>query len=179
MVWLAAVSRSSPGRSAVTSSRGVRLWEASTTAGSRFATAVPEDVTTTAGPLRTSTGRGSAEPHSGLGAGLYQDEVMAAARCLCHAAHLSGAADLGVMVDRVAVRDACYISSVWRGHCLRWLLPACRLSARHEKVSALCCNLKQWWGSFDLHGSFCRRSPRQRVAHAAPLAGLAWCRSVQ
>eukprot|EP00983_Pelagomonas_calceolata_P076649 1153509-Pelagomonas_calceolata.AAC.1 len=42
MVWLAPVSRSSPGRSAVTSSRGTPDSDASTTAGSRLATAVPE-----------------------------------------------------------------------------------------------------------------------------------------
>lgn len=51
MVWLAPVSRSSPGRSAVRSSKGTPLCDASTTAGSRFATAVPDDVINTAGAL--------------------------------------------------------------------------------------------------------------------------------
>lgn len=51
MVWFAPVSRSSPGRSAVSSSSGTPAWLASTTAGSRLATAVPDDVTTQAGTL--------------------------------------------------------------------------------------------------------------------------------
>jgi hypothetical protein len=42
MVWLAPVSLSSPGLSAVTSRRGTPDREASTTDGSRLATAVPE-----------------------------------------------------------------------------------------------------------------------------------------
>ena len=52
MVWLAPVSRSSPGRSAVKRSSGTRDMEASTTAGSRLATAVPDEVITTAGALQ-------------------------------------------------------------------------------------------------------------------------------
>ena len=42
MVWLAPVPRSSGGRSAERSSRGTADIEASTTAGSQLATAVPE-----------------------------------------------------------------------------------------------------------------------------------------
>ena len=57
MVWFAPVSRSSPGRSAVSSSMGTRDRLASTTAGSRFATAVPEDVITTAGTLQAAQRR--------------------------------------------------------------------------------------------------------------------------
>ena len=53
MVWLAPVSLSSAGRSADKSSMGTLDWLASTTDGSRLATAVPEVVITTAG-----TGRG-------------------------------------------------------------------------------------------------------------------------
>lgn len=49
IVWLAPVSRSSAGRSPVTSSSGTPLCDASTTQGSRLATAVPLEVTTTAG----------------------------------------------------------------------------------------------------------------------------------
>mmetsp|Transcript_7779 Transcript_7779/g.28617 ORF Transcript_7779/g.28617 Transcript_7779/m.28617 type:complete len:224 (+) Transcript_7779:3601-4272(+) len=41
IVWFAPVSRSSYGRSAVSNNKGVELSEASTTAGSKFATAVP------------------------------------------------------------------------------------------------------------------------------------------
>ena len=48
MVWLALVSRSSGGLSAVSSSSGAHDSCASTAAGSRFATAVPEDVITAA-----------------------------------------------------------------------------------------------------------------------------------
>lgn len=51
MVWLAPVARSSGGRSAVSRIKATPLCEASTTAGSRFATAVPDDVITTAGAL--------------------------------------------------------------------------------------------------------------------------------
>jgi hypothetical protein len=51
MVWLAPQSCSSPGRSAVSSSSGTPAWLASTTAGSRLATAVPLLVITTAGTL--------------------------------------------------------------------------------------------------------------------------------
>lgn len=53
MVWLAAVSLSSPGLSAVRRSRGTLLMEASTTAGNRLATAVPEEVMTAAERLST------------------------------------------------------------------------------------------------------------------------------
>jgi hypothetical protein len=49
MVWLAPVSRSSTGLSAVSSSSGTWERDASTTAGSRLATAVPELVMTAAG----------------------------------------------------------------------------------------------------------------------------------
>ena len=49
MVWLAAVSLNSGGLSAVTSSKGTWDREASTAAGRRLATAVPELVMTTAG----------------------------------------------------------------------------------------------------------------------------------
>ena len=49
IVWFAPVPRSSAGRSAVSRIIGVRDIAASTTAGKRFATAVPEVVTTTAG----------------------------------------------------------------------------------------------------------------------------------
>ena len=45
-VWLAPVSRSSGGRSALSSSSGTWSAAASTTAGSRLATAVPEETTT-------------------------------------------------------------------------------------------------------------------------------------
>ena len=51
MVWLAPQRCSSPGRSAVSSSSGTAACAASTTAGSRLATAVPLLVTTTAGRL--------------------------------------------------------------------------------------------------------------------------------
>ena len=51
MVWLAPVSRSSPGLSADRMIMGTPLCDASTTAGSRLATAVPDDVITTAGVL--------------------------------------------------------------------------------------------------------------------------------
>lgn len=54
MVWFAPVSLSSPGRSAVSRIKGMLLWLASMTAGIRFATAVPDDVTTTAGLLQRS-----------------------------------------------------------------------------------------------------------------------------
>ena len=50
IVWLAPVSLSSNGRSAVSTSMGTPLRLASTTAGSRFATAVPLLVTSAAGP---------------------------------------------------------------------------------------------------------------------------------
>ena len=49
MVWLAPAARSSGGRSAVSSSKGTESIAASTTAGSRLATAVPEVVMTAAG----------------------------------------------------------------------------------------------------------------------------------
>jgi hypothetical protein len=49
IVCVAPVARSSGGRSAVRTTIGVRAWSASTTAGSRFAAAVPDVVTTTAG----------------------------------------------------------------------------------------------------------------------------------
>src|SRR5947209_1855176 len=49
MVWFAPVWRSSGGRSAVSTSRGVRDWSASTTAGWKLAAAVPEVHTTAAG----------------------------------------------------------------------------------------------------------------------------------
>ena len=49
MVWFAPTSRSSGGRSAVSAISGTRDSEASTTAGSRFAAAVPEVVTTATG----------------------------------------------------------------------------------------------------------------------------------
>ena len=52
-VWLAPVSRSSGGRSAVRRRRGTRSVAASTTAGSRLATAVPE-VTITAAQHRVA-----------------------------------------------------------------------------------------------------------------------------
>ena len=51
MAWLAPASRSSHGRSAVSTMTGTRLWLASTTAGSRLATAVPDEVMMTAGIL--------------------------------------------------------------------------------------------------------------------------------
>ena len=53
IVWLAPVSRSSTGLSAESMIIGTLLCDASTTAGNRFATAVPEDVITTAGDLHT------------------------------------------------------------------------------------------------------------------------------
>ena len=49
VVWLAPVPRSSAGRSADSTSRGMPLWCASSTAGCRFATAVPDVVTTGTG----------------------------------------------------------------------------------------------------------------------------------
>ena len=49
VVWLAPVPRSRAGRSAVTTTSGTPAWAASTTAGSRLATAVPEVQTTAAG----------------------------------------------------------------------------------------------------------------------------------
>ena len=49
MVWLAPVPTSSAGRSAVTAISGTPLWEASRTAGSRFAAAVPDVVATGTG----------------------------------------------------------------------------------------------------------------------------------
>ncbi len=49
VVWLAPVPRSSGGRSALSTMRGTMPWWASSTAGCRLATAVPEVVTTTAG----------------------------------------------------------------------------------------------------------------------------------
>ena len=52
MVWLEPVPLNSPGRSAVMTIKGMLAWLASTTAGSRLATAVPDDVTTTAGCLQ-------------------------------------------------------------------------------------------------------------------------------
>ena len=49
IVWLAPLSRSSAGLSAVRSSKGTSDWDASTTAGNRLATAVPDDVMTAQG----------------------------------------------------------------------------------------------------------------------------------
>ena len=69
MVWLAPVSRSSPGRSADSTSSGTPLWDASTTAGRRLATAVPEDVMTTAGILCRHEIRVSIPPSLRFGAG--------------------------------------------------------------------------------------------------------------
>jgi len=60
VVWLAPVPRSSCGRSAVSSSSGTPAWCASRTAGCRFATAVPDVVTTATG--RAIAGRPSPGP---------------------------------------------------------------------------------------------------------------------
>ena len=49
VVWFAPTPRSSGGRSAVSSRSGTPAWWASRAAGSRFAAAVPEVQTTTAG----------------------------------------------------------------------------------------------------------------------------------
>ena len=49
VVWLAPVPRSSCGRSALTTTSGVPAWWASSTAGCRLATAVPDVVTTATG----------------------------------------------------------------------------------------------------------------------------------
>ncbi len=51
VVWLAPVPRISCGRSAVNTTSGTPEWEASSTAGCRFATAVPEVVTIATGPV--------------------------------------------------------------------------------------------------------------------------------
>ncbi len=55
VVWLASVPRSRAGRSAVTTTRGWPEWAASSTAGCRLATAVPDVHTTAArAPARVS-----------------------------------------------------------------------------------------------------------------------------
>lgn len=64
MVWLAPVSRSSPGRSADRMIIGTLLCDASTTAGSRLATAVPEEVITTACVLQPHRAKISNQHHA-------------------------------------------------------------------------------------------------------------------
>ena len=58
IVWFAPVCRSSTGLSAESMIIGTLLCEASTTAGNKLATAVPEDVITTAGDLHTIQSKG-------------------------------------------------------------------------------------------------------------------------
>ena len=62
MAWLAPTSRSSGGRSAVSTSSGTRASCASTTAGSRFAAALPDvHVTATGRPVAFAIPRPGAE----------------------------------------------------------------------------------------------------------------------
>lgn len=74
IVWLAPVSRSSAGRSAVSMSSGTLDCAASTTAGSKFATAVPEDVTTTASGQEMTTVAGVPWCLPGEGLPLFCDK---------------------------------------------------------------------------------------------------------
>ena len=74
MVWLAPVPRSSWGRSALTTTqRHLPAWCASSTAGCRLATAVPDVVTTTTG-ARVSLGQPEGEEG---GAALVDPHVQA------------------------------------------------------------------------------------------------------
>ncbi len=71
VVWFAPVPRSSCGRSALTTRSGTSPWEASRTAGCRFATAVPDVVTTAAG---TPAAAGQAQGEE-AGAALVDPDV--------------------------------------------------------------------------------------------------------